>query len=734
MKRSAALVVTLFITAIVVIANSFGATPNTTASDDRAAILKDVETLACIGTPGPLVVFSPQCFPLLVGSEDKIIAAAGRYKNGRIVVFGHNGYLDNRSDVNATFYKNLIAWVAARNNDEKIRIAVHRNAKLAEAMNGLGYVAFSFDDWEKLSWPEIDIVWAETWNIPEKSFAPLTDFIARGGGFVTGVTAWARNFNAELPWNRLVASMGICFTGDYLGATRDGMFETATSISPLLHVNDAFKALIADDSGKQKLADGDSQIVSTTLMRGLRSMPLKEQAPFAKWAESRPVPVITEKTPLRVADAGQRFLVAQKLARYQAGEGDPKKLGADPSAAAFPGLPADNAKKIKKTVRIDTSVPDWHSLGLYAAPGDVVTVRIPDSAAASKKRLAVVIGCHQDQIWDHKEWKRPPQIMTRRELAQPVTQVCNPFGGIFYIDVPRGCDLGSVEVSIENILDSPLFILGKTTPEEWKKQRDAIVAPWGEIASNKIIISLPTSVLAKVDDPAAVMEFWNNVADACADLCGRQRERDRPERLVPDVQISAGYMHSGYPIMTHMDVVDHFTDVTGVKGVKRDGWGFFHEIGHNHQSGDWTFGGTGEVTVNLFTLYVYDTVCGVTPEKTRRELTSDWQSKAIAKYIAEGKSFEKWKNDPFLALAMYDQLRAKYGWDAFRKTFAAYREIPNGERPKNDDEKRDQWLVRFSRTVGEDLSDFFEAWGVPTSSAARTSLQDLPKTSLKMEM
>lgn len=58
--------------------------------------------------------------------------------------------------------------------------------------------------------------------------------------------------------------------------------------------------------------------------------------------------------------------------------------------------------------------------------------------------------------------------------------------------------------------------------------------------------------------------------------------------------------------------------------------------------------------------------------------------------------------------------------------FAEYRALPQSERPKNDDEKRDQWLIRLSRTVGRNLGPFFERWGVPTSSTARDSLRDLP--------
>ena len=75
---------------------------------------------------------------------------------------------------------------------------------------------------------------------------------------------------------------------------------------------------------------------------------------------------------------------------------------------------------------------------------------------------------------------------------------------------------------------------------------------------------------------------------------------------------------------------------------------------------------------------------------------------------------------------MYEQIQQAFGWDAYREVFATYRALPDAERPKSDDEKRDQWLVRFSRQVGRNLGPFFEAWGVPTSQATRDSITDLP--------
>src|SRR5687767_13981526 len=106
------------------------------------------------------------------------------------------------------------------------------------------------------------------------------------------------------------------------------------------------------------------------------------------------------------------------------------------------------------------------------------------------------------------------------------------------------------------------------------------------------------------------MRFWDQVLDAVADLACIPRERKRPERIVADVQISAGYMHSGYPIMTHLDSV---AQTVQFHRMKSGTWGHFHELGHNHQRGEWTFSGTGEVTCNWFSLYVMETLCGKPP-------------------------------------------------------------------------------------------------------------------------
>jgi hypothetical protein len=144
-------------------------------------------------------------------------------------------------------------------------------------------------------------------------------------------------------------------------------------------------------------------------------------------------------------------------------------------------------------------------------------------------------------------------------------------------------------------------------------------------------------------------------------------------------------------------------------------------LGHNHQKPEWTFGGTGEVTCNLYSLYLMEKIAG----KKLWDRVGKERAKLPA-YFAKGGDFEQWKREPFLALTMYAQLIEAFGWDSMKKYLRSY-EGPNaGPQPKTDAEKRDQFMVRYSKVVGKNLAPFFQKWGVPTSKGARDSLSAIP--------
>ena len=416
----------------------------------------------------------------------------------------------------------------------------------------------------------------------------------------------------------------------------------------------------------------------------------------------------------------------------------PEKVEAHRAAEGFPGLVSAQAKRITQQVAIITDRPGWHnsgiygnpenpywhSTGLYAAPGEVITVSVDESVL--DKGLYVRIGCHSDQLWRASSWSRAPDICTRYPITQSVTQAANAFGGLVYIETPSELTMPEFTATIAGAVAAPYYVHGKTDIKQWQEVVRKYPAPWAELQSEKLILTIPAQDVRNLDDPAAVMDFWDRIMDLYAELLGRSAPRRRIERFVSDVQISAGYMHSGYPLMVGLDITGTMIDTERIKANGHSGvWGLFHEIGHNHQNRDWTFGGTTEVTVNLFSLYIMDKVCGLYLDG-HPSVQKQVREAKIKKYFEEGRDFNKWKSDPFLGLVMYIQMIEEFGWEPFIQVFAEYRGLTDQQRPRDDEQRRNQWMVRFSRTVKRNLGPFFEAWAIPTSPEARASIADLP--------
>ena len=444
----------------------------------------------------------------------------------------------------------------------------------------------------------------------------------------------------------------------------------------------------------------------------------------------------TPDKPLTTEDGLARLITALEVRWME--DIPSEQTRAHPAAVAFPGIVPVDAERITHKIVIDTNAPGWHnfgiygnprspywhSTGLYAPPGEVVLVRLPKRMV--NKGLCVRIGAHSDKLWRRRSWSRAPDICRRFPIEKRKTKAANAFGGLIYIETPFGLEAGAIPVTISDAVKAPHYVLGKTDTKQWRETIRSYPAPWAELESRKVILTLPSKVIRTLEDPEELMKFWDRIMDGYAELLGRDTERRRVERFVSDVQISAGYMHSGYPLMTMLDITTTMVDKDRITSNGHHGvWGLFHEIGHNHQNRQWTFRGTTEVTVNLFSLYLMEKVCGLISEG-HPSITKQARAKNTKKYLAEGADFEKWKQSPFLALCMYMQMKEAFGWDAFKKVFAEYRDLSEDQRPKSDDEKRDQWMVRFSRTVGRNLGPFFEAWGIPTSEKARASIADLP--------
>ncbi len=713
----------------------------------RSVLLDDVRKIVAPGIPGPLVVYGHDAFVVATGRFDRQgnrapVVAAAEFDGGRVVAFGHTGYLD-RSALEiadtARLMINAVHWAGRRNRTtighkgdqsvraSPVRIAVVNNDPLRAMFDRHGLQSDSLPLKEIVTrLDRFDVICLGQSALDDHEIAAVRKHLRSGGGLIMAGLGWGwLQLNPEKsldmhPGNRLLADAGIAWGDGYLRENSDGGFLIDCVASPNCHALSAIGTLEASAKASSGRPAAEVSQSAVTALLAVRTVGSGDQVLLPRIrrlsAAHRDGLVPTERSPL----TSNRHALGRVLLAFEIVEAlrtPPAEIQGHPAAEHFPGAVPADATRVTRLVELVPGVSGWQSTGLYAAPGDVVEIRFPKTIDI--RGHAVRIGAHIDELYHHDSWKRAPQISRRFRLSAHETRVVNAFGGLIYIECP-GDAKSMTDVSISGAVEAPHFVLGKTNVDDWKRRIRYLPGPWAELASSKIVVTVPSTSVRALDDPESLMRFWDRVSDAHASLAAIPLERKRPERFVADIQISAGYMHAGYPIMTHLDATKPMTQLD----VLRQGsWGLLHELGHNHQSPDWTFDGTGEVTCNLFALHAIDTICEP-PAGTRGHSTVD-KPPSYDEYVRRGAKFDEWKRDPFLALQMYVQLQREFGWDPFQRVFEEYRQLAAAERPKGDAEKRDQWLVRFSRACGRNLGPFFVAWGVPTSDQARDSISDL---------
>jgi len=467
--------------------------------------------------------------------------------------------------------------------------------------------------------------------------------------------------------------------------------------------------------------------------------------------------IISPEMPLSVKDTTFRKQILQ-WSTQQMDEQNYKKIKAQPSSVYFPGKVKDGAVLISRAVHIshqqirstlepivsklDYSSPwadNLYSTALYAEPGEFIEVTIPRDLVG--KGVGVQIGIHSDNLGEWvagtEDWRRMPMIVKQVVLKKETTRISSPFGGLIYITASPKSATWEADITLNRVVAAPYFQAGKTSRAEWLQQLQDNKAPWGELATEHVILTLPDSVLQKVQYPDSVMKIWDLIIGGEMELAQIPMPFYRPQRMVIDEQIGGGFMHSGYPIMIHHSPSRHLLSADVMADPKKllipsrggANWGFFHEIGHNMQNMDWVFDGTTEVSNNLFSLYMFDRLTGGLDD-AHSAISSANTQKDIRKYFAGGADYEKWKKDPFLGLILFRQLQEGFGWESFKTFFRQLHEMaildPSGAYADTDQKKRDLWALKLSRITGRNLAPFFEKWGVVISQGVKDQLAPLP--------
>jgi Peptidase M60, enhancin and enhancin-like/N-terminal domain of M60-like peptidases len=706
--------------------------PPALVNAERAKILEGVKSVPKSGAPGPIGIWGNVAFPILSapdkdGVEIAVAAAAG-YGKGRMILFGHNGYLaGGEGGDHAKLMENCVKWAGHK---EKPRVGV-KGVNAVTLYKQRGFNVEAFDKVEKKSLKDYDVVIVNMQGIiSTEEGAAVADYVKGGGGFIGGMTGWAfgqtsggKDLTVSHGLNQALMPAGVAIT-DMSAFDQLRSFEARTDLPPLMNASEAISAIKKQRDGGPAMTALQMKQATNAIQIAMAAQPpersnLKAAVLAALGNAGADAEVPTPQSPLTAEKhAAQRLRLGMetRVLRLAAGEG----VAAHPAHAAFPGKVPAGAPRITSEIKVTPSIPGWTSTGLYAAAGDTITVRLPEKLA--DKGYAARIGCHSDTLYHLDKWERAPDITRSVPLATAETKTASAFGGLIYIEVPgRAKDDEPFTAVVQNGVPAPLFVLGQDDDAKWSEIKKR-PAPWAELACDKLILSCPTEVARAINNPTQLMEFWKKVVEAQDDITNQTAERKRPERIVADVQISAGYMHSGYPIMIPTSAAP---EMTTFGKLKFPGWGFYHEIGHNHQRGDFTFDGTGEVTNNVIGMYCYEAVLKKDWLIGHPAITDEARKENVKKIKKSDNKWQDWKSNPFLALTTYIQLVQEFGWESWRKYLYSFDDPTFGPAPKGDDERRDQFLVRYSKITNKNLGPFFDAWGIPVSSAAKAEVSKL---------
>jgi len=122
------------------------------------------------------------------------------------------------------------------------------------------------------------------------------------------------------------------------------------------------------------------------------------------------------------------------------------------------------------------------------------------------------------------------------------------------------------------------------------------------------------------------------------------------------------------------------------------------------QRESWTFRGTVEVTVNLFTLWGTEQLCDAM-EKPHPNYSVEMPKD----FVAAGSPRSQWDSDPFLALRTYSQVISTFGWKALQATFKSYAE--EGQVARDYASQVKSFVRLWSLQLGRDIRPHWRHWG-----------------------
>ena len=690
---------------------------------------------------GQIIVYGDDAVPIVYSRKpEQVVLAAVELGQGqgRIIVMSHHNYLDGfgtKQDQEhlAILHENINHWVTK---------GAFANADQIVDLKDISEFAEIDPEKHKI------LVW-NSWKDASPSFQDeIIDYIVTGGALVYALSPvkWKAKFShmsmENVPLGTVLKRAGLGFShhkvpySDEKGITIDLTSQMVPDSLALIHLRHLIQNCTTETNGQNLRAHAKVfvQFFQDVPPHIVEYMKDKLYTLFAKCNEVIHMHVPDPELKITNPRAIACLSICGVLSELQLGY---TKV---PGVKNFPGdFEEDSQPSLQcSIIEIKSDSKQAHTTGYYVPAGGSIQVKIISEQSALEEvdldeeedfsetftsiddmldEWFIRIGSHSDSLHHKDALLRWPNLMIKVPIKSN-TSVSTPYGGLLYIMSPNKSSKITLQVS--GIVEAPSFDLrNPVTAENWDTIKTA-PGLWTDISGHWFRITVPSSSVRDLINPTELMQVWDQVILANHDLRGTKPHRR--EWLVTDVQPVVGKAHSGYPLVSHMNMAepDGVLNLTRLSTIGF--WGMFHELGHNMQRNMWTFEGTREVTCNIFTLHAVEKV------SKQRLWLHDWLMKQMPKienYLQSGAEFSEWQSSSGIGLGFYAQLAHNFGWQSYQKVFRGYEVLPINKRPTTNQEKIDHWVQKFSEAVNHNICPMVDFWGIPISQQAEKKIGSL---------
>ncbi|OSM11042.1 hypothetical protein BTH38_22375 [Bacillus toyonensis] len=377
----------------------------------------------------------------------------------------------------------------------------------------------------------------------------------------------------------------------------------------------------------------------------------------------------------------------------------------------------DEAKREKRSEQ-----KNYMPTGIYVKPNEQVTITV-----SGTQKIRAIIGTHQ---YD-KEWGK------EIDLYPGSNTISSPNGGVLGLDNFQSTGTVKVQVT-QGGSPIPFFVLGKHTKADWiammnnypnahavqLKSERAVLTVTRDSANKYIVNQDPVPLLNKYDEMIKAQDKLAGLSETDPNPLHRSTRRIWAFVENPNAQDWGMYASWDGAVFTTAGEA-----IKSTLNVNEFGWGQMHEAGHARQQYPWTWNdlsGMGEVTNNLYSLVADKKIYPNKP--TRLESEGDY-NRAFA-YLKQTNKEYKNIDDVFVKLVMLWQLHLAYGDDFYPNLHKLYRETPEDQLPKTDEDKIQTFIYNTSKIAKQNVLPFFDQWGLKATQETRQKVEALNNPTL----